>query len=158
MNSRFSIPEQTRYQSIPFTGSSMRPLISPRCKELLVDFDVTKSKKLVGEIVLFKDESEWVCHRYLGETQGKHVFKGDFSTTYEEKTKFSSLATIRGFIDEQQVYFFKKSALLSVVVFLQKKSVLTSNKLLRKFYRYCALAVLHSFRPFFILKSSQKTS
>lgn len=84
---------------IPFQGQSMWPLFEGD-ETLWVDIShqpISLSKKDIGGLFVFKDHSEWLCHRYLGAKGNQHLFKGDYSTSFESLPSPHVLGRVRGF-------------------------------------------------------------
>lgn len=139
---------------IPFQGLSMWPVIEAG-QSLIVE--IHKAPKVletkdVGRVFVFKDSAEWICHRYLGVHNDKHIFKGDYSTTHELIESPLVLGVVLGFENRnKQSYFFKESKFSSFIFLLQKRSILKSGWL-KKGYRYSALLLTMGYKPFLYRK------
>jgi|FLOH01.1.fsa_nt_gi hypothetical protein len=62
-------------KTIDFQGYSMYPSIKPNSK-----IDIVKKSFSVGEIVVFEDKNQLVCHRIVSLKDDKVVTKGDHMT------------------------------------------------------------------------------
>lgn len=138
-----------------FRGSSMSPLIPSSATHILVDFNKHQIRR-VGDIFLYKDHEEWICHRFLGFAPSGLLFKGDFSTVMEIKKNSQGFAQVLGWADDHGEYIFKDSPkLMKGFVFLQKKSVFSKLATMRKMYRMGARIYVYCLKRFFIRKRNQ---
>lgn len=106
----------------------------------------------VGKLFIFKDNKEWVCHRYLGIHQNRHRFKGDFSTVYETYEYPHVLGEVLGFRSKRFTYYFKSGYFRSWFVNLQKRSILLDGKA-KKRSRYISLLLALTMKPLFYSKA-----
>lgn len=110
---------------IPFRGRSMFPYLRSG-DQLFVDM-FEKPRALsdldqVGEIFLYRCPSgEWVCHRFLGQTKNKYLFKGDWTYQLEIYNDIEVWGKIHGKIQNGKVSHFGKFWALSVFCFLQRQ-------------------------------------
>ncbi|MCC6137134.1 MAG: S24/S26 family peptidase [Bdellovibrionaceae bacterium] len=142
--------------TIPINGQSMWPTLRSGQK-LLVEINngsTVLKKSDVGELFIFKDGPEWVCHRYLGKHNEQYVFKGDYSTTCDVLTSPHILGRVFGIErHREQYYAFTKSSLDSLIVVLQIKSVFAPLSL-RRVFRHAALLLMLFKKPFLYKKIS----
>lgn len=122
---------------------------------LLVDIPnapLTVERAVVGQLYIFKDGSEWVCHRYLGACDTGHVFKGDYSTTYECVIDPHILGHVRGFQTDSKSNFQLHQPLFAPMIFsLQKKSILQKG-FRKQLYRRVAVLLTLLCKSFFYRK------
>jgi hypothetical protein len=129
---------------IPFSGESMWPLFDGN-ETLFVDIPpepIMLSKKDVGSLFIFKDHSEWLCHRYLGVFNNTHLFKGDYAISFESIPMPHVMGRVRGFNVQGQKYREIHTTGLDVfIAWVQRGSIVYRSKM-KKFFRYCALLLV----------------
>lgn len=138
---------------VPFMGDSMWPLLKSG-QELVVTVPrepIQLQASDVGHLFIFKDNKEWVCHRYLGAFNGEHLFKGDFSTVYESWAQPHVLGRVLGIQKNNQFYFFRGGRFTQWLVKLQKACIDQDGKT-KKRARYVALILELAAKPLFYSK------
>jgi signal peptidase I len=86
---------------IPFSGKSMEP--SLKSGDLVhVDFSENPDPQL-GDIILFRQNSEWVVHRMVGD-KTIHFTKGDNSPSKDSSGIGSPMGIITGFTRRNRSY------------------------------------------------------
>ncbi len=139
---------------VPFVGRSMWPLLKSG-EALIVQVPhkpVELSNADIGKLFIFKDNKEWVCHRYLGLSDGAFLFKGDFSTVHEALPRPHVLGEVLGFRkNNKHFYFFRAGRIRKLIVRLQKSSI-TGRGWVQRLQRYLALILALTIKPLFYRK------
>lgn len=138
---------------VPLVGNSMWPLLKSG-QPLIVNVPrepIELQASDIGKLFIFKDNAEWVCHRYLGVLNDEHVFKGDFSTVHESFRHPHVLGHVLGLKKKNGYYFFKYGPLFQWLVRLQTTSILKQGTS-KKTARYLALALALAVKPLFYRK------
>ena len=136
---------------IPFSGESMWPLFDGN-ETLFVEIPrepISLSRKDIGALFIFKDHSEWLCHRYLGVKNNKHLFKGDYSMSFESFESPHVMGRVRGFNVHGQGYRDIRTTGLDLsIAWIQRWSIGYKSKI-KKGFRYYALFLLWIRKRFF---------
>lgn len=137
---------------VPFKGSSMNPLFKG-ASHVMVDFFETPRDPgtlCLGDVVLFQDGGEWVCHRIIHLDRGEVLIKGDHNTSLG-KFKGPAWGVVRGVSKKRGDYRIDRLWGLSIICHLQKKQCSETSFIKRKFYR-SASRLLLSFNEWFFVR------
>ena len=92
-----------RLPLLPFQGKSMLPLFHPGDELLVTYFDppLQENNLQIGDLILFKQEDQWVVHRLIRRDQSK----GDRSL-FAENLKLPIWGLITGFQRKNSVFYW----------------------------------------------------
>jgi len=138
---------------LPFSGYSMWPFFQEG-DELLVSFE--KATVETGDIVIVKDEQQWISHRIVTLKNGLFL-KGDFSTNLEPFNQNQMWGMVQGLKRKHKSYVWgqRGQPLKSLLARLSTMGHLSNQSFLTRLKRWISLIVLFLLsRAFFWLKSN----
>ena len=99
-------------KSAPFSGNSMWPLLRDGDEVL---FDEVTSDIITGDIILFRDSSEFVVHRVS--KLSPFTTKGDWSCANEEHPMSNVFGIIKGFSREGVSFLLTDNFFIKIVLY-----------------------------------------